>query len=441
MDFLKQLALPQSAAQIEVLHFVMNFVYLLLLPFVSYLFGALVLSLYFGRKGRTIGDRNAQQFARDVVEYVMPTKSILFLFGVVPYIALVFAYAQLLQGTDAISVGVMTWGAFFFMAGCGFASSYHSAFKVGFVLDAVAKESDDVKTIRSEVTEQKKTSGKYALLFLLIAIFFLFAGRTLAANPERWNDVYTVVQLVFSLSVFLQFCLFLALSMATASIGTLFFVFNWEGGKKGMADVYGEFVKKHILPVALISVLAVPFFLVISVVMKPTAGLSGVVFIAAFFSLLFLFVISHLVYGMMKEFRPSYVGQSFFLLIFAFLSMIIADTASFSNATRTQSAILAYQYDKYHEDLLASMGISLKVISGEEIFSAKCSACHEFGNKKVGPAYKDVLPKYGDDRAKLASFVMNPVKVDPAFPPMPNQGLKPAEADSIASYILRMYKQ
>jgi cytochrome c len=441
MDFLKQLALPQSAAQIEVLHFVMNFVYLLLLPFISYLFGALILSLYYGRKGRITGDRNAQQFARDVVEYVMPTKSILFLFGVVPYVALVFAYAQLLQGTDAISVGVLTWGVLFFMAGCGFASSYHSAFKVGTVLDAVSKESDDVKTIRTEVTEQKRTSGKYALLFLFFGIFFLYAGRTLAANPDRWNDVYSVIQLFFSLSVLLQFCLFLALSMATASIGSLFFMFNWEGGKKGLTDMYGGFIKNHMLPVSLVSVLVIPFFLVTSVLSKPSAGLSGMVFFSAFLSLLIFFIISHIVYGMMKEFRASYAGQAFFLLMIAFLSMIIADTVGFSNATRKQSAVLAYSYDKYHEELLASMGISLTVISGEEIFSAKCSACHEFGIKKVGPAYKDVLPKYGDDKAKLASFVLNPVKVDPAFPPMPNQGLKPAEADSIASYILRMYKQ
>ena len=31
---------------------------------------------------------------------------------------------------------------------------------------------------------------------------------------------------------------------------------------------------------------------------------------------------------------------------------------------------------------------------------------------------------------------MNPVKVNPAYPNMPNQGLKPAEADSIAHYLV-----
>jgi cytochrome c len=47
------------------------------------------------------------------------------------------------------------------------------------------------------------------------------------------------------------------------------------------------------------------------------------------------------------------------------------------------------------------------------------------------------LPKYGGKKDQLVAFVLNPIKKDPAFPPMPNQGLKPAEADSIVSYLLR----
>jgi cytochrome c len=119
----------------------------------------------------------------------------------------------------------------------------------------------------------------------------------------------------------------------------------------------------------------------------------------------------------------------------------VQTTSSLSSSTQKHSAIVAFQYDAFHEELLAKMGIGLATMTGEEIFGAKCSACHEFGAKKVGPAYKDVLPKYENDRTKLLSFVMNPQKMNPAFPPMPNQGLKPAEADSITAYIMMMYKQ
>jgi cytochrome c len=60
-----------------------------------------------------------------------------------------------------------------------------------------------------------------------------------------------------------------------------------------------------------------------------------------------------------------------------------------------------------------------------------------FDQKKVGPAYKNVIPKYQGKKTDLIRFVLNPQKVDPAFPPMPSQGLRPAEADSIATYLMK----
>jgi len=448
MDFLKQLALPQSAAQIEVLHFVMNFVQILFIPFASYLFGALVLSLYYGRKGRTRNNSNALHLAKDVVEHILPNKSIVFLFGIVPYLTLVFAYAQLLQGTETISIGVLTWGLLFFIAGAAFASSYNSAFKLSSVLDAVKQATDEVTTFRSEVSEQKRTSGKYAILFLSLGMFFFYAGTTLAAHPLLWKDAYSAAQLFFSGTVWLKFVYFIALSLTVASLGTLFFTFSWEGGKKNLTEAYTSYVKSVLLPLALVTLLIQPLFVVASVVLSPVSGLSGEVFIASVCVIVFVFLTSHYVYAMMKEFQSlpdrqagKHSALAFYVLVFAIVSSVIADTGTFSNATQKQSSILVFKYDKFHEELLASMGISLKVISGEEIFTAKCSACHEFGAKKVGPAYKDVLPKYEKDRAALISFVANPIKKDPAFPPMPNQGLKPAEVDSIAMYIMRMYKQ
>jgi len=155
----------------------------------------------------------------------------------------------------------------------------------------------------------------------------------------------------------------------------------------------------------------------------------------------FVFLTSHFVYGMMKDFKIGHAGNAFYVFVFAIVFMIVQTTSSLSNSTQQHSVLLAHQYTLYHEELLAKLGINLSSVTGEDIFNAKCSACHEFGAKKVGPAYKEVLPKYENDRTKLLSFVLNPQKINPAFPPMPNQGLKPAEADSIAAYIMTMYKQ
>ena len=106
------------------------------------------------------------------------------------------------------------------------------------------------------------------------------------------------------------------------------------------------------------------------------------------------------------------------------------------NATRGHSARLAYLHDKETELLKSRLGVAAPAMTGEDIYNGKCSACHLFDQKKVGPPYSLVLPKYGGDKARLVAFVLNPVKIDPAYPPMPNQGLKPAEADSVVTYLL-----
>lgn len=441
MDFLKQIALPQSDAQIGVLHFVLNVIYLILLPFASYLFGALVLSLYTNRRGRLNGQRHDIRFSEDMIAHILPTKNIVVLFGIVPFMALVFAYAQLLQGSPAISISILTWAVLLFAAAAAFASSYQSSTKLGGMLNAVSKYTDEIDAYRAEMLMTRQTSGKYALIFLSISIYLLIAGTSLASHPDEWFMTSSVMQLLFSLEVWVRVIQFILLSLTIASIGIVYFTFSWQGGGKNIDDGYSAHVKKTALPIGLLSLLAQPVFVLFSIVLLPVSALSGIVFISAFLVIFFVFITSHFVYGMLKEFKAGYAANAFYSFFLVLLFIVVQTTSSLSSSTQKHSAFVAYQYDRFHEELLAKMGISLATVTGEEIFSAKCSACHEFGAKKIGPAYKDVLPKYENDRAKLLSFVLNPQKMNPLFPPMPNQGLKPVEADSITAYIMKMYKQ
>lgn len=442
MDFLKQIALPQSEAQIGVLYFVLNVIDILLLPFISYVFGALVLSLYHNRKGRLHNNPLAQRFAKEMVDHILPNKSILLLFGVVPFMAMTFAYAQLLQDTAAISVSILTWGLILFSVAAAFASSYTNALTFSGMLAVVpSKNNEEVEQYKAQMLETRRTSGKYALLFLIAAVYCMIAGRSLAVHPNHWDTVSNAVQLLFSLDVLTKLFQFVLLSFALASIGMLFFTFSWQGGTKNLTPEYTEYVKASTLPLGLISLLLLPVFVVASLVLLPVVSLTAKVFFFAFMVILFIFLASHSVYGMIKDFKAGYAAKAFYLFIVAFIALVLHGTSALAGATKTSSAVLAHRYVLHHEELLAAMGINLTVMTGEEIYSAKCSACHEFGTKKVGPAYKDVLPKYESDRSRLTLFVLNPQKMDPAFPPMPNQGLKPAEADSIAAYIMMMYKQ
>jgi cytochrome c551/c552 len=73
--------------------------------------------------------------------------------------------------------------------------------------------------------------------------------------------------------------------------------------------------------------------------------------------------------------------------------------------------------------------------AGERIYAEKCASCHAFDVKVVGPAHKDVLPKYRGQKDNLAAFIVNPTKVDPAYPAMPKLGLSRREAVAVADYL------
>ena len=99
-----------------------------------------------------------------------------------------------------------------------------------------------------------------------------------------------------------------------------------------------------------------------------------------------------------------------------------------TNATKNQSLVLSTEYDKILAELKGDGTVA--VLSGKEIYDVRCASCHKFEQKLVGPAHFDVLPKYVGKQAQLIAFIRNPVKVDPAYPPMPNPGLKTAGSRS-----------
>jgi cytochrome c551/c552 len=75
--------------------------------------------------------------------------------------------------------------------------------------------------------------------------------------------------------------------------------------------------------------------------------------------------------------------------------------------------------------------------SGQILFEQKCSICHRFDQRVVGPPLNSVVPKYRSNLDQLKHFLKNPEKRDPDYPNMPNLGLTDEEATSIAGYLLQ----
>jgi cytochrome c len=123
-------------------------------------------------------------------------------------------------------------------------------------------------------------------------------------------------------------------------------------------------------------------------------------------------------------------------LVFAVLTFnIIKDQSMFANSAKVHFLSV----NKKAEEMInkkAGENLNVAGVNPEEIFNTKCSACHKFDVKLVGPPYQETIPKYNNDVKKLSAFIYNPQKINTAYPPMPNQGLKQKEADAVAQWLI-----
>ncbi len=208
----------------------------------------------------------------------------------------------------------------------------------------------------------------------------------------------------------------------------------------GLTAGAAELARRDGIRLSIASMLVQPAVIVGTLATSPIAGLSGTAFALSGAALLLFFLSAHFVHAYRSEPRAGYAAYAFYALAIGVILLVTRDQLAISNATRDHSLRLVAAYEKELEGLKAKYGVALaKALSGQEIYDAKCSACHLFDARKVGPAYKDVIPKYAGKKADLLAFIMNPRKVDPAFPSMPNQGLRPTDADSIASFLLAKF--
>jgi len=449
MDFLKEAALPQSTEHFQLLLLMLNLVYVVFLPYFGFLLGSAILSLRAVRPEPSAEWKHRHRLARDVMEIALYNGGVVVFFGALPAFTLVFIYAQLLQGTPAISVGLMGYGALLFLGGVLLLLAYRQAFR----LAALADTYDQLRKTDPSAAEQLQESAAYArqrvasqarlgrwgVGLLVLSSILTIGALTVASNQESWIGIGSVFSLFLSPGFLLKYLQFAAVAAGATGVGVLFFFFVWQGGGQPGDPAYHLMVRKTGFGLAIVSVLLQPILIVLNVVALPDHALSGGLFALEGASMLLFFLAAQFLYAYGKQAEGGYLSYAFYALGVALLLLFSADQVAVSNATKPHAARLAVAFDRSAEELKTRLGIALITLSGQEIYDAKCSACHLMDQKKVGPPYKEVIPKYGGDKAKLIAFVLNPVKVNPAYPPMPNQGLKPAEADSIASFLLAKY--
>jgi cytochrome c len=449
MDVLKTLASPPSIEHYHLLLLIGALVSIVLYPYLGFLLGTSFLSNRFGRKGRKEHNPLYLRFAKNLAETALVNKSVPTVFAILPALSLVFVYAQVLQATASLAVSLAGFGFILLTAAVVLLYAYKYTFRLGDVLEGYKRElqrskneADGILSLEEYADSNFRSHerfGRYGVALAAVAAFLTTSAFAVAGNPAHWENADSFLSLFLSFDVYLRFLQFLALAAGATGFGVLFITFSWDKSGERPDPEYASFVRTISMRLVTGSLLTMPVFLLLGYLLLPGESLSGILYALAGLSLGFLLLAAQFVYAFEKEQEPRHAASALFVFGCAVALLGVNDQVALYNATKGQAAFLSYRHETEIEDLKSKLGVAGVVFTGEDIFNAKCSACHTFDAKKVGPAYKDVLPKYVGRKDQMMAFVLNPIKIDPAFPPMPGQGLKPAEADSIVSYLLRKY--
>ena len=448
MEILDKFVLPQSAHHMVLIKYLLVLTHILFIAYVSVLMGSLIYTIYFKKRYEKRGDSVFYEFSKDLIDLATFNKGAAFAFGFVPLLSAMFGYSQLLHGTSINVADYLFVSIIFLLAALIliFTFKYSIHLKDIFIVAETGKtdnerSKEDIANYKSSTSVLYQKTGMYGLVCLLIAVYWYTSAVQVASDISRWNPDNGIIYFLFSLNTLASFLQTLAISLTLTSLMVLYKFFRTNSEVNLHDSKYLEFIKNFSLKSASLYSLLVPVTIVLATFSKPVPSLSFEFFGTTVIALLLVLLSSVLLYVMMKESTVKYVSVSIFIFIIAFGTLVLRDQFSFDTATQAHYAYLSSEYETYEAGLKEQFGISKVVINGADIYNAKCIACHQFDRKIVGPPHNDVLPKYEGKKDQLVKYILNPVKVDPAYPAMPQQGLKPNEADAVADYILATYKK
>ncbi|MBE2219041.1 MAG: hypothetical protein IAE90_12605 [Ignavibacteria bacterium] len=447
MNFFDELVIPPSHNHVMLLKYMLTISLLLFIPYISMMLGATFISTHFSKKGKTEGNNLFHRFAKDIVEKLTITKSAELALGTIPALSTFFAYAQLLYTAKTISVGMLALAVVLFIISFVFIYKYRNTFKLEGIMkafksisntEALKSDTDDAKEIKEfeetnvAVNRTSGTVGKW----LLLTASYIFAGTmALASSPDKWGTTGNVLQIIFSWQTLFSFMALISLAGIITGAAIMFFFFSWNGGVKHMDDSYAALVKGVAGKIALASGIMFPLMLLISYAYMPQVSQSPTVFYYMVVVLIISLILGNFIYSMFKNSDTSSATVVFVLVFVLVTFNVIKDQLAFGNAIQQNTTEIT-KIAEEHEKEIKGKTMGSTGIDAEAIFTQKCSACHKFDQKLVGPPYNETVLKYNGDVQKLADYIFNPQKIDPAYPPMPNQGLKKKEANAMAKWLM-----
>lgn len=444
MNFLDNFVIPSSVEHAALLNILQILTMLIFLPFTGMVLGGSLLSLIFNSKGIKEDNPIYTRFAKDIMDKILVTRSSGLAFGVMPVAIVTIIFAQFLMNAQGFTVNFLAFSVLYYFAAIIFLYKYKISFLKYIphseLLIKLRLARRKVQTPENEEFIPSLSGYAYlGIIALLVGLFLLVCGATVVTEPGM-GSASGIFKSLFSFPIWMNFIYLILASLAISGSAILYFFFVWQGGLKNMSEEYINLVKKAVVPPTLISTILLPLFLFGGIVLLPAASLSASVYMYVLFTFISILIVCNLLYGIFKNSRVNYAGAVFFIMFLIFMFSVVKDQLVLGNSVKDHLYVVNLKAEEYNKQFEPRVAADT-VVNPEQIFNTKCIACHKFDAKLVGPPYKETVPKYNGDVQKLAGFIYNPIKVNPEYPAMPNQGLKQKEAEAMAKWLIEKVKQ
>lgn len=433
MNIFDLVAIPNNDTTLKLFELLLFLGSSIFISYIAVFWGSLLNAIYYHQKAWKTKNLNYFQIAKEYIRFVNTNNVALYGFGLFPFVGIAFIFVQFTPENLKAINSLLIIAAFLLGLGLFLSRIYKH-----FIHQAQSPE--------AEFTSQfyfRNFPVNYAatgVIVIFVAVWTYFGSMVITSDPANYLKPLSFFHMFFSPSTLFRLLVFFLFSILLSNLGFIFFNFLAEDriNQPPTFENSDDFLQ-NTLARSLAYAVFIPIFLLVVYALTPSTAVTFSYYFVFTISIIILLVALVLNFYSYRTLDLDFAKYSFFVFIAFMVAFVGTETFIFSTANKVQEYKIAKKYEVFHTELLASMGRGGAEINGEEIYKAKCVACHAFDEKLVGPPHKDVLKKYGDRKADMIKFVLNPVKVDPEYPPMPNQGLKPKEAEAVVNYLYEHY--
>jgi cytochrome c len=436
-----KIILPHSGPNLDLMSYLLILATIIYLLYAGLLFGSAALSVFFNFFSKKNKLKEYYTLAHDYSELITGNKIIIIGLGIVPLLSIIIIYSEILKDSGSQIPLLLLFSLSLFVIGAILIYSYKKSLQNTEIFTSVMEQSPDASSeARSEWLALKELyeklssqTGVWGIIFLFLSSWAFCSNYNLSLHISEQTSRVQLLFAVFSLETAIKFILLLCSALALTM--TTYLMRKYFADKELFISDESNFVYKFNIWGTFVLCSLLPILFVLNLILIPNNLLSSTLFIIFLLALIGAFLLLHFLYNMIKEHKYGNIRYSFYLLLAVFILVIINEQVTFNVASEKQIYSLSINYDKLEKAELEKAGLTTVKISGEDIYQSKCTACHRFKEKLTGPPHIQVMLKYEKDHDAMINFILNPLKVDPAYPSMPSQGLKPAEAKAVVDYM------